>query len=65
MVELPPFLYPFSQVYRHTRQLIEILTEGENFVFTQVHNILSDINPEKIIAIYQAALDFRKEQSGI
>ncbi len=53
-----------KEVYRHTRELIEIFADGGNYVFTQVHNILADISPEKIIAIYQAALDFRKEQLG-
>ena len=53
-----------KEVYRHTRQMIEILADGGNFVFTQVHNILADISPEKIIAIYQAALDYRKEQGA-
>lgn len=33
---------------------------GGGFVFTQVHNILADISPEKVMTIYQAALDARK-----
>ena len=52
-------------IYRHCRELIEILSEDSGFVFTQVHNILADVSPEKILTIYQAALDFRKEQLGL
>lgn len=50
-----------KEVYRHARGLIEIFAPEGNYVFTQVHNILADIEPEKIIAIYQAALDYRRE----
>lgn len=50
------------EIYKHTRNLIEIFAQDGNFVFNQVHNILADVAPEKILAIYQAALDFRKEQ---
>ena len=48
-------------IYRHARELIDIFAPEGNFVFTQVHNILADVAPEKVIAIYQAALDYRKE----
>ena len=54
-----------KEVYNHTRGLIEILAQDGGFVFTQVHNILADIDPARILAIYQAALDFRKEQGSI
>ncbi|MBQ3575206.1 MAG: methyltransferase [Clostridia bacterium] len=50
-----------KEIYRHARELIDIFAPEGNFVFTQVHNILADVAPEKIIAIYQAALDYRKE----
>lgn len=49
-------------IYKHVRQQIEIFAQDSGFVFTQVHNILADVPPEKILTIYQAALDFRKEQ---
>jgi uroporphyrinogen decarboxylase len=47
-------------IYKHTRQLIDIFYQDSGFVFSQVHNILSDVPPEKIITIYKAALDSRK-----
>ncbi len=53
-----------KEIYKHVRKQIEILSEDSGFVFTQVHNILADISPEKVLTIYQAALDFRKEQIG-
>lgn len=51
-------------IYKHVREQIEIFAQDSGFVFNQVHNILADVPPEKVIAIYQAALDFRKEQLG-
>ncbi len=48
-------------IYRHVRELIDIFAPEGNFVFTQVHNILADVPPEKVLAIYRAALDYRKE----
>lgn len=53
-----------KEIYRHTRELIDIFAPEGNFVFTQIHNILANVAPEKVIAIYQAALDYRKEQLG-
>lgn len=50
-----------KEIYRHCRELIDIFAPDGNFVFTQIHNILADVAPEKIIAIYQAALDYRRE----
>lgn len=50
-----------KDIYRHTRELIDIFAPDGNFIFTQIHNILADVPPEKVIAIYQAALDYRKE----
>lgn len=51
-----------EKIYEHTRKLIDIFASSGSFVFTQVHNILDNVAPEKIVAIYQAALDYRKEQ---
>jgi len=33
---------------------VEILGQGGGFVFQQVHNILSDVPVENIIAMYEA-----------
>lgn len=51
-----------EEIRAHCRRLIEILNEDGGFVFTQCHNILDEVSPEKIITIYQTALDYRQEQ---
>ena len=45
----------------HVRELIDIFPPGGGFVFNQVHNIQADIPPEKVMAIYEVALEARKE----
>ena len=50
-----------KDIYRHARELIDIFAPDGNYVFTQIHNILANVPPEKILAIYQAALDYREE----
>lgn len=50
-----------KEVYSHVRKLLETFAPGGNYIFAPVHNILDNVPPEKIIAIYQAALDYRKE----
>lgn len=49
-----------SAIYEHTMKLIEIFAPNGNYIFNQVHNILDNVSPEKVITIYQAALDYRK-----
>ena len=48
-------------IYEHVRKLLDIFAPEGNYIFSQVHNILDNVSPEKVIAIYQAALDYRKE----
>jgi uroporphyrinogen decarboxylase len=43
-----------QQVRRHVREQISILAPGGGFVFQQVHNILADVPPENIIAMFDA-----------
>jgi len=40
-------------VRRHVRERIEILGEGGGFVFCQVHNILPNVPPANIVAMYE------------
>lgn len=49
-----------KEIYDHCRRMIDIFAPGGGYVFTQVHNILTDVSPEKVMTIYQAALDARK-----
>ena len=45
-----------QEVADHVRRQVEILAPGGGFVFQQVHNILADVPPENIIAMFDAAL---------
>ena len=45
-----------TQVRDHVRRQIEIWRPGGGFVFQQVHNILADVPPANVVAMYDAAL---------
>ena len=45
-----------AQVTEHVRQQVKIWQPGGGFVFQQVHNILADVPPANIVAMYDAAL---------
>jgi uroporphyrinogen decarboxylase len=51
-----------DQIRLETRELIEIFAPGGGYVFNQVHNIQANVPPEKILAIYDTALEYRAEQ---
>jgi len=44
-----------AEVEEEVRRLVETFKPGGGFVFTQVHNILANVPPEKIIALYDTA----------
>ena len=41
-------------VRQHVREQVGILRPGGGFVFQQVHNILANVPPENIVAIFEA-----------
>jgi uroporphyrinogen decarboxylase len=43
-----------QQVAEHVRQQVSILRPGGGFVFQQVHNILANVPPENIVAMFDA-----------
>ena len=43
-----------EQVRKQVKEQVEILSPGGGFVFQQVHNILADVPPENIIAMFEA-----------
>ncbi len=45
-----------AQVREHVLRQIDIWRPGGGFVFQQVHNILADVPPENVVAMYDAAL---------
>lgn len=48
-----PSGYP-DQVADHVRELVRTLRSGGGFVFQQVHNILADVPPENVVAMFDA-----------
>jgi uroporphyrinogen decarboxylase len=44
-----------DEVRQHVREQISIFAPGGGFVFQQVHNILADVPPENVIAMFDAA----------
>lgn len=47
-----------EDVTREASQTARILGQGGGYVFCNIHNILAEIAPEKVIALYRAALEF-------
>lgn len=47
------------QVKDHVRHNIEILSPGGGFVFNTIHNILPDVPPQNIIAMFEAVDEYR------
>ena len=47
-----------EEVTAHVRKQVQILSQGGGFVFQQVHNILADVPPENIVAMYNAVRSF-------
>ena len=46
-----------AQVREHVRRLVDIWRPGGGFVFQQVHNILADVPPANVVAMYDAAIE--------
>jgi len=47
-----------EEIRRHVKEQIALLALGGGFVFQQVHNILADVPPESVIAMFDAAREF-------
>ncbi len=44
-----------DEIRRHVKEQISIMRPGGGFVFQQVHNILANVPPENVIAMFEAA----------
>jgi uroporphyrinogen decarboxylase len=44
-----------DEVRNHVRHQVDVLKRGGGFVFQQVHNILADVPPGNVVAMYEAA----------
>jgi len=47
-----------AEVRTHVRERLEILSPGGGFVFNTVHNILPEVPPENIVAMFEAVEEF-------
>jgi uroporphyrinogen decarboxylase len=43
-----------EEITNHVKEQVRILSPGGGFVFQQVHNILADVPPENIVAMFKA-----------
>jgi uroporphyrinogen decarboxylase len=48
-----------QEVYDHTRKMIDIFFKDGGFVFNTVHNILSDVPEENMLAMYRAVKEYK------
>jgi uroporphyrinogen decarboxylase len=44
-----------EEVAAQVRERVRIFSQGGGYVFNQVHNVLSDVPPENVVAMYEAA----------
>lgn len=49
-----------QEVYDYSKRMIDIFSKDGGFIFNQEHNIMPDVPPENIIAMYKAVEDARK-----
>lgn len=47
-----------GEVKDHVRRRLEVFMPGGGFVFNTVHNILPEVPPENIVAMYEAVADY-------
>jgi uroporphyrinogen decarboxylase len=47
-----------AAVKEHVKRRLEILSPGGGFVFNTVHNILPEVPPQNIVAMYEAVAEF-------
>ena len=45
-----------DEIARHVRQQVATLSPDGGFVFQQVHNILADVPPENVVAMFEAVI---------
>ena len=52
-----------AEVKKHVLHNLEIFSKGGGFVFNTVHNIMPDVPPENIVAMYEAVDEFNQLES--
>lgn len=46
-----------QEIKEHVREQVALLKPGGGFVFQQVHNILANVPPENVLAMFEAVHD--------
>ena len=49
----------------HVKRNLEIFNKGGGFVFYTVHNIMSDVVPENVVAMFEAVNEFNGNNSSV
>jgi uroporphyrinogen decarboxylase len=47
-----------AEVKRHVRERLEVFAPGGGYVFNTVHNILPEVPPENIVAMFEAVAEY-------
>jgi len=47
-----------AEVKEHVKRRLEIFAPGGGFVFNAIHNILPDVPPRNIVAMFEAVAEF-------
>jgi len=48
-----------EEVREHVKRRLKIFAPGGGFVFTQVHNILAEVPPENVVAMFETVEEYR------
>jgi uroporphyrinogen decarboxylase len=54
-----PYKSP-AEVAEDVKRRVEVFSKGGGFVFNQIHNVMVDVPPENVIAMFDAAYEFGK-----
>lgn len=44
-----------DEIRENVTELVHTFSPGGGYIFSPVHNIMGDIDPEKVLAVYDAA----------
>ena len=47
-----------DEIRKEGQERLELLSRGSGDVFATIHNILADISPDKIMAVFETAKNF-------
>jgi uroporphyrinogen decarboxylase len=50
-----------EDVKKHITELLEIFTPGGGYIWNTVHNILPDVPPENIVAMFEALQEYNEK----